>query len=97
MRFPSKWRSPYVLHAARVALVGTLLIGVTYVCLVVAFDVIDQHRLYGEWMLASASDSDQAAGNLRQAAPHDIYANAHDETMPRCFFGGCGSRVSLFP
>ena len=100
MRFPSKWRSPYVLHAARVALVGTLLIGVTYVCLVVAFDVIDQHRLYAGVDARLSQRLGEATRNPRQAAAADIYANAHDRDDAPVFFwriGSSGQPVALTP
>jgi signal transduction histidine kinase len=78
MRLPSKWRSPYVLHAARVALVCTLVFGATYVCLVATFDVIDQHRLYREVDARLSQRLDEAAQKPAQAADADGFANAHD-------------------
>ncbi len=39
---------PFVAHAARVAAVATLLIGVVYVLVVVSFNVVDSHRLVAE-------------------------------------------------
>jgi signal transduction histidine kinase len=98
MRLPPKWRSPYVLHAARVALVGTLLIGVTYVCLVAAFDSIDQRRLYGEVDARLSQRLEEAAQKPTHAAGAAIYANAHDLDDAPVFFwqvGPSGEPVAL--
>jgi len=41
-------KRPFVVHAARVAAVATLLIGVVYVAIVVAFDAVDSHHLVAQ-------------------------------------------------
>ena len=87
-----------MLHAARVALVGTLLIGVTYVCLVAAFDVIDQHRLYREVDARLSQRLEEAARKPTNAAGAAIYANAHDLDDAPVFFwqvGPSGQPVAL--
>jgi signal transduction histidine kinase len=86
MKLPPKWRSPYVLHAARVALVGTLLIGVTYVCLVAAFDAIDQQRLYRGVDARLSERLSDAARNPGEVASAASYANAHDSDDAPVFF-----------
>jgi len=100
MRLPSKWRRPYVLHAARVALVCTLLFGITYVCLVAAFDVVDQHRLYRGVDARLSQRLGEAAQKPGQAAAADMYANAHDLDDAPVFFwqiAPSGSSVALTP
>jgi signal transduction histidine kinase len=100
MRFPPKWRSPYVLHAARVALVGTLLIAVTYVCLVAAFDAVDQQRLYRQVDARLSQRLEEAAQKPTQAAGAAVYANAHDLDDAPVFFwqiGPSGQPVALTP
>jgi signal transduction histidine kinase len=67
-------------------LVCTLLIGITYVCLVAAFDVIDQQRLYRGVDARLDQRLDEAAQLPNQAAGADIYANAHDLDDAPVFF-----------
>ncbi len=100
MKLPPNWRSPYVLHALRVALVCTVIIGAAYVCLVVAFDVIDHHRLYGEVDTRLTQRLDQSAVNLAQAAANNTYDNAHDVDNAPVFLwkvATSGPPVSLTP
>jgi two-component system sensor histidine kinase CiaH len=78
MRARSVWGRPYVAHAARVAVVATVIIGTVYVCVVAGFDVIDRHRLVGQidtrlqQRLAQVARHPDAAGSI------DQYDNAHD-------------------
>ncbi len=79
-------------------LVGTLLIGVTYVCLVAAFDVIDQHRLYRGVDARLSQRLAEAAQKPTNAAGAAIYANAHDLDDAPVFFwkvGPSGEPVAL--
>jgi signal transduction histidine kinase len=48
VKVPLKWRSPVVLHATRVAVVATVIIGAMYVCVVAGFDAVDRHRLVAQ-------------------------------------------------
>ncbi len=48
MKVPPRWRSPIIIHAARVALVATVIIGAMYVCVVAGFDAVDRHRLVAQ-------------------------------------------------
>jgi signal transduction histidine kinase len=78
MRVRPLWRRPYVAHAARVAIVATVIIGAMYVCVVASFDLLDRHRLVGQidtrldQRLVQASRQPAAAGSI------DDYDNAHD-------------------
>ena len=78
MKVRPLWRRPYVAHAARVAVVATLIIGAMYVCVVAGFDLVDRHRLVGQidtrlqQRLAQAARQPAAAGSI------DDYDNAHD-------------------
>jgi signal transduction histidine kinase len=78
MKTSSIWGRPYVAHAARVAVVATVIIGAMYVCVMAGFDVIDRHRLVGQiesrlqQRLAQAAHDPGAAGSI------DDYDNAHD-------------------
>ena len=78
MRARSVRGRPYVAHAARVAVVATVIIGAMYVCVVAGFDVIDRHRLVGQidtrlqQRLAQVARHPDAAGSI------DEYDNAHD-------------------
>jgi signal transduction histidine kinase len=100
MRFPSKWRRPYVLHAARVALVSAVLFGITYVALVVTFDAIDQQRLYRGVDARLSQRLDEAAQRPEQAGDADLYANAHDLDDAPVFFwrvAASGRPLALTP
>ena len=78
MRVRPLWRRPYVAHAARVAIVATVIIGAMYVCVVASFDLLDRHRLVGQidtrldQRLVQASRQPAVAGSI------DDYDNAHD-------------------
>ncbi len=72
------WRRPYVAHAARVALVATVIIGAMYVCVVVGFNIVDRHRLEGQIDARLGQRLTQAARNPASAGAVDAYDNAHD-------------------
>ncbi len=69
---------PYRAHAARVAIVATVIIGAMYVCVVAVFNGVDRHRLVGQidtrvqQRLGQAARSPAAAGSVAD------YDNAHD-------------------
>jgi signal transduction histidine kinase len=67
-----------VAHAARVALVATVIIGAMYVCVVAGFDVVDRHRLVGQIDTRLQQRLTQAARNSAEAGSIDAYDNAHD-------------------
>jgi signal transduction histidine kinase len=73
-----KGKRPYAAHAARVALVATLIIGAIYVCVVVAFDTIDKHRLVAQVDTRLDQRLDQAALSPATAGTVDSFDNAHD-------------------
>jgi signal transduction histidine kinase len=85
MRVRPLWRRPYVAHAARVAIVATVIIGALYVCVVASFDVVDRHRLVGQIdarlqeRLVQAVRDPEAAGSIAD------YDNAHDVDEPPVF------------
>ncbi len=77
---------------------GTLLIGVTYVVLVVAFDVIDQQRLYRGVDARLSQRLEEVARKPTHAAGAAIDANAHDPDEAPVFFwqvGPSGQPVAL--
>jgi signal transduction histidine kinase len=78
MKVPPRWRSPLVIHAARVAVVATLIIGATYVCLVAAFDAVDHHRLITQIDDRLQLRLDQAARQPSAAGSIATYDNDHD-------------------
>ena len=106
---PTVAPSPYVAHAARVAVVATVIIGAMYVCVVASFDVVDRHRLVAQidtrldQRLAQAARQPAAAGSI------DDYDNAHDvddapvflwrvtsgRSFDRAHSGCTGSRLDL--
>jgi signal transduction histidine kinase len=79
------WRRPYVAHAARVAVVATVIIGALYVCVVASFNVLDRNRLAGQidarlqQRLVQAARDPEAAGSIAD------YDNAHDVDEPPVF------------
>jgi signal transduction histidine kinase len=100
MKARPAWKGPHVAHAARVALAATLIIGALYVCVVVAFDGIDRHRLVAQVDTRLDQRLDQAA--LSPAAPGatDSYDNAHDADDAPVFFwriAASGQPVALTP
>ena len=69
------WRRPYVAHAARVAIVATVVIGAIYVCVVASFDIVDRHRLVGQ----IDSRLQQQLPPAGHQPPHDGSNNHHDD------------------
>jgi two-component system sensor histidine kinase CiaH len=100
VRRTTSGRRPYVVHAARVALVATLLIATLYVVIVLAFNVVDRHRLVDgvgdrldSRLAAVAKAPDQAAAIAQ-------YDNAHDLDDAPVFFWEVhpdGDRHALTP
>jgi signal transduction histidine kinase len=100
MNVPPRWRSPIVIHAARVAVVVTLIIGAMYVCIVAGFDAVDRHRLAAqidtrlEQRLSDATRQPASAGSVAN------YDNAHDVDDAPVFLwkvGPNGRAVALTP
>lgn len=100
MKIPFRWRRPVAIHAARVALVATVIIGAMYICVVAGFDVVDRHRLVGQidsrlyQRLANAILQPSSAGSIAD------YDNAHDTDDAPVFLwkvGADGSVVVLTP
>jgi signal transduction histidine kinase len=85
MTIGSRWRRPYVAHAARVAIVATVIIGALYVCVVVSFDVVDRNRLVGQIDARLQQRLVQAVGDPAAAGSIDDYDNAHDVDEPSVF------------
>ena len=65
-------------HAARVAIVATVIIGAMYVCVVAGFDVVDRHRLVGQIDTRLQQRLVQAAGHPSAAGSIEDYDNTHD-------------------
>jgi signal transduction histidine kinase len=85
MKVPPLWRRPYVAHAARVALVATVIIGAVYVCVVASFDVLDRNRLVGQIDVRLQQRLVQAVRNPEAAGSIADYDNAHDVDEPPVF------------
>jgi signal transduction histidine kinase len=79
------WRRPYVAHAARVAVVATVIIGALYVCVVASFNVLDRNRLAAQIDARLQQRLVQAAGNPGAAGSIADYDNAHDVDEPPVF------------
>jgi signal transduction histidine kinase len=95
MRLPPKWRSPVAIHAARVALVATVIIGAMYVCVVAGFDVIDRHRLVGQIDARLDQRLDNAMRQPSSAASIAEYDNAHDTDDAPVFLWDVGSMATV--
>jgi signal transduction histidine kinase len=100
MRLLRRWRSPIPIHAARVAVVATLIIGAMYVSVVVGFDAVDRHRLVAQidtrldQRLEDATRQPSSAGSIAN------YNNAHDVDDAPVFLWKIGSTdraVALTP
>jgi signal transduction histidine kinase len=91
MRFLPRWRSPITIHAARVAVAATLIIGAMYVCVVVGFNAVDRHRLVAQidtrldQRLKDATRQPSSAGSIAN------YNNAHDVDDAPVFLWKVGS------
>lgn len=100
MKVPPRWRSPIVIHAARVALVVTVIIGALYVCVVAGFDAVDRHRLVTQIDTRLEQRLDGATGQPTSAASVANYDNAHDVDDAPVFLwkvGPKGRAVALTP
>ncbi len=100
MRMPAKWSSPIAIHAARVALVATVVIGALYVCVVAGFDVVDRHRLVGQIDVRINQRLANATQQPSSAASVATYDNAHDTDDAPVFLWKVESRhnaVALTP
>jgi signal transduction histidine kinase len=92
VKLPSKWRSPVVAHAARVAVVATVIIGAMYVCVVVGFDTVDRHRLVAQidvrlnQRLSDVTRHPSSAGSIAN------YDNAHDVDDAPVFLWEAGTK-----
>jgi two-component system sensor histidine kinase CiaH len=69
---------PHVAHAARVAVVATVVIGAMYVLVVAGFDIVDRHRLVGQVDTRLQQRLLQAVRHPATAGSLDAYDNAHD-------------------
>jgi len=78
MKVRPLWRRPYVGHAARVAVVATLIIGAMYVCVVASFDLVERHHLVGQIDTRLYQRLTQAVSNPAGAGSIDDSDNAHD-------------------
>jgi signal transduction histidine kinase len=78
MKVRVSWSRQYVAHAARVAIVATVIIGAMYVCVVAVFDGVDRHRLVGQIDTRLQQRLGRAARNPAAAGSIADYANAHD-------------------
>jgi signal transduction histidine kinase len=90
MSTTARWRKPFVMHAVRVALVATLIIGAMYVGVVVAINVFDQHRLYAQVDDRLHDRLEQAARAPGSAGAIASYDNAHDVDDSPVFFWHVG-------
>ncbi len=100
MKVPPKWRSPIIIHAARVALVATVIIGALYVCVVAGFDVVDRHRLVAQIDTRLVQRLDDATREASSAGSVANYDNAHDVDDAPVFLwkiGPGGRAVALTP
>jgi signal transduction histidine kinase len=97
MTFLRNWKTPYLGHAARVAAVATAIIGLTYVCVVVAFNGIDRHRLTAQVDTRLNQRLDQFAQNPSAAAPTARYDNAHDADDAPVFLWQVGTTGTPIP
>jgi signal transduction histidine kinase len=91
MRKPVWWRSPIAMHAVRVAVTATVMIGVMYVCIVAAFDAVDRHRQVSQIDARLDLRLDHASSRPAAAASIDNYDNAHDVDDSLVFMWRVGS------
>jgi len=100
MKVPRTWRSPLAIHAARVALVATLIIGAMYVCVVAGIDAIDRHRLVAQIDARLDRRLDNAARRPLSASSIANYDNAEKIDDAPVFLwrvGSTGRTISLTP
>jgi signal transduction histidine kinase len=91
MRVPPRWRGPIVIHAARVALVATVIIGAIYVCVVAGFDLVDRHRVVSQIDARLDQRLDNAIRQPSSAGATANYDNAHDTDDAPVFLWRVGS------
>jgi signal transduction histidine kinase len=90
MKLHPSWRRPFVIHAARVAVVASLIIGATYVCVVAAFDAFDRHRLVAQVDNRLDERLEQVIRTPASAGPTNSYDNAHDADDAPVFLWSIG-------
>jgi signal transduction histidine kinase len=78
MKIPPKRRSPITIHAARVAIIATVIIGIMYVCVVAGFDASDRHRLVVQIDTRLNQRLHDVVGRPSSAGSIAVYNNAHD-------------------
>jgi signal transduction histidine kinase len=91
MRILPRWRSPITIHAARVAVIATLIIGAMYVCVVAGFDAVDRHRLAVQIDTRLDQRLDDATRRPSSAGSIANYNNAHDVDDAPVFLWKIGS------
>jgi signal transduction histidine kinase len=91
MKLPAKWRSPILIHAVRVAMVATVIIGIMYVCVVAGFDAVDRHRLVAQIDTRLHQRLDDAIRQPTSAGSIANYNNAHDVDDAPVFLWRVGS------
>ena len=100
MKVPPRWRSPITIHAARVAVVVTLIIAAMYICVVAGFDAVDRHRLVTQIDARLEQRLDDATRQPASAGAEANYDNAHDVDDAPVFLwkvGPNGHAVALTP
>lgn len=85
MKVPPRWRSPVVLHATRVAVVATVIIGALYICVVAGFDAVDRHRLVAQIDTRLDQGLDKAIQFTSPTGTTGDDAGGHDVDDPPVF------------
>ncbi len=83
--------SPYLSHAARVALIASAVIGLVYVITVVVFDVVDGHRTVAEVDSRLNERLGDGARHPAHSAMENTYDNAHDADESPVFLWRLGA------
>lgn len=97
---PPKWRSPVVVHAARVAVVATVIIAAMYACVVVGFDIADRHRIVEQIDTRLQQRLRDVIRGPASAGSTADFENAHDVDDAPVFMwkvGTNGGAVALTP
>jgi len=92
VKVPPRWRGPVVLHATRVAIVATVIIGALYVFVVAAFDVVDQHRLVAQIDTRLERGLEHATQSTSPTGSTGDDASGHDVDDPPVFLWQIDSR-----
>ncbi len=87
MRLRPKWWRPYITHAAKVAVVASVIISALYVCLVATFDGFDRHRQVVHVDAQLEERLDQATHVPSRAGDAVALTRRTTPTMHRCSFG----------